>query len=338
MTRRCQVVDFNRLALTRRTPVKAIQLHALGAMVVVALAGCANQRSDNPESEEAMPPAEVVPKVLTIGIDGIRPDVLAEVPTPHLDRLAARGLYSDRAQTGSPTVSGPGWSSFLIGVWPEKHRVVSNDFSTSDYGNYPDFLTRLEQLNPTVNTMAVVDWEPLGAEVDGGPLISDAVDSVVVLNGYDLGWLEADSISGDIASDALNNSNVDAMFVYIGAADELSHRSEAIGAEYRGAIAAADRIVGRLVAAIEGRPNYGLEDWLIIMSSDHGRTDDGDHGGESEFERTIPFLISGPSISGGAPFEPPPRVVDVAVVALVHMGVEIDSAWALDGVPTGIVR
>ncbi|NIP93119.1 MAG: alkaline phosphatase family protein, partial [Akkermansiaceae bacterium] len=50
-----------------------------------------------------------------IGIDGVRPDVLAKVETPNLDSLAARGTFTGQAQTGSPTVSGPGWSSFLVG-------------------------------------------------------------------------------------------------------------------------------------------------------------------------------------------------------------------------------
>ena len=184
--------------------------------------------------------------------------------------------------------------------------------------------------------MAIVDWEPLGAAVDGGPLISDAVDAVIVLNGYDLGWLEADSISGKLAGDALLNTDVDALFVYIGGADELSHQSEAIGEEYRGAIAAADRIVGRLMAAVRARSTFGQEDWLVIMSSDHGRTEDGDHGGESEVEHTIPFLVSGTSAPAALDLEEAPRIVDVAVTALVHLGIELDPAWGLDG--TAILR
>ncbi|HIF21485.1 MAG TPA: alkaline phosphatase family protein, partial [Gemmatimonadetes bacterium] len=49
----------------------------------------------------AEPPAEaqstdagaLTPKVLVIGLDGVRPDVLAEVPTPNLDALAAEGAF-----------------------------------------------------------------------------------------------------------------------------------------------------------------------------------------------------------------------------------------------------
>jgi len=56
----------------------------------------------------------------------------------------------------------------LIGVWPEKHGVMSNDFSSNRYEDYPDFLTRLERVAPALNTFAAVDWLPLVTQTDGG--------------------------------------------------------------------------------------------------------------------------------------------------------------------------
>ena len=43
--------------------------------------------------------AQRTPKVLLIGIDGVRPDVLREVATPNLDALIQAGAFSDQAQT-----------------------------------------------------------------------------------------------------------------------------------------------------------------------------------------------------------------------------------------------
>lgn len=274
------------------------------------------------------------PKVLVIGIDGVRPDVLAEVHTPNLDALAADGLYSAEAQTGLPTVSGPGWSSLLIGVWPDKHGVTSNDFTSNAYDRHADFLTRLEQVDSSFSTLAVVDWRPLADTTDGGPVISPAVDSLVLLDGYEVGWLAADFFLTDVAGDLITTSDVDAAFVYLGAPDEISHETGAIGQDYQHALAASDNLVGKLVEAVRSRPTYADEDWLIIVSSDHGRRDDGSHGGDSPEERTIPFLVSGPSVQGA--LTEPPRIVDVAVTALVHMGVRPDPAWGLDGSPVGL--
>ncbi len=275
-------------------------------------------------------------KVLLIGLDGIRVDILAEAHTPNIDRLIANGFFSDRAQTKVRTVSGPGWSSMLIGARTDKHLVDGNDFTGNDYATYPDFLTRLEQVNPEFNTFAVIDWAPLGTTASGGPLISDAIDEKLFFDpgGAD-GYGRTDSLSVAAAVERLANQDIDAAFVYIGNTDEVGHATNSYAPEYRTAIEAADVLVGTLTAAVEERSTYADEDWLILICTDHGRRDDGGHGGESEKERTIFFLASGPSVVKGSP-DLAPNIVDVAVTALTHLGLEIDSAWSLDGRAVGL--
>jgi predicted AlkP superfamily pyrophosphatase or phosphodiesterase len=275
------------------------------------------------------------PKVLVIGIDGVRVDVLREVPTPNLDALAAAGFFNDRAENVRPTVSGPCWSSMLTGVAPEKHGVLNNNFASNHYREFPDFLTRIEMVRPLLATFAAVDWLPLGSTEGGGPLFSDAVDRKVVVDGYEFGWSEADSVSVMATAEEIRSGDSDALFVYLGAPDEISHESGGIGAEYRAAIAAADRHVGRLVDAVRGRPTFADEDWLILVSTDHGRTDEGDHGGESPEETTVFFLAHGPS-ADPTPAALPPNIMDVAVTALAHLGIEADPKWGLDGRVVGL--
>jgi len=274
-------------------------------------------------------------KVLLIGLDGIRVDVLAEVSTPHIDSLIGAGLFSDAAQTADPTWSGPCWSSMLTGVWPDKHGVYNNRFEGKDYTTYPDFLTRLEQLDTAFNTFAVVDWPPLAWEVSGGPLLSDAIDRLLVFSGDELGYGEADSASVVAAVEYLETADLDAAFVYVGNVDEVGHATSTLAPEYRAAMEVADAQVGALVAAVRRRPTFADEDWLILVSTDHGRTDDGGHGGYSPQEATIFYLASGPSVARGA-WEQPPEIVDVAVTALAHLGVEMDPAWRLDGKVVGL--
>lgn len=278
-----------------------------------------------------------VPKVLLIGIDGVRPDVLAEVDTPNLDALIADGAFSDRANTTRPTISGPAWSSMLIGVWPEKHGVLNNNFESNRYDEYPDFLTRLEGLRPELRTFAAIDWLPLATDDSGGPLIAGPLDELVALNGYDHGWAAGDGRVVDRAVAELSSEDPDAMFVYLGNPDETSHESGAIGEEYREAIALADEHVGALIEALHGRPTYDREDWLVLISTDHGRRADGGHGGASPEETTTFVLAYGPSvIQGGIPGTL--RIVDIAVTAFAHLDVEIDPAWGLDGTPLPIER
>lgn len=303
-------------------------------LTIAVLAAC-SVADDGPPEAAALEGAAATRKVLVIGIDGIRPDVLAEVPTPNLDALAADGMFSNQAQTRPPTVSGPGWSSMLIGVWPEKHGVVNNEFEGKQYDRYPDFLTRIEQVRTDLETFAAVDWLQLGADTLGGPLISDAVDVKHVFDGYTLTWPGGDSAVVDVTAQHLRDADPDAAFAYLGNPDETSHETGSIGEEYRAAIALADRHAGMLIDAIRARPTYAQEDWLILVSTDHGRRPDGGHGGDSLEERTIFYIASGPSARRGMA-DATPEIVDVAVTALAHLGIPIEPAWELDGKVVGL--
>jgi len=272
------------------------------------------------------------PKVLLIGLDGVRVDILAQAHTPNIDALAGAGLFSDQAWTGEETVSGPGWSSMVTGVWADKHGVHNNDFSENDYARFPDFLTRLEQVDTAFNTFAVLDWPPLGETVDGGPLISDAIDVKVTFDGEDLGYDVADSLSVLAAIDHLTHADPDAAFVYLGNIDVVGHDTSSLDSRYLAAIEAADVQVGQLLDAVRARATHADEDWLILMSTDHGRRDDGGHGGQSLEERTIFYLASGSARDAVGVDRPDgPFIVDVAVTALAHLGVAVDPAWGLDG-------
>lgn len=274
-------------------------------------------------------------KVLLIGLDGVRVDLMARVDTPVIDSLAAAGFFSDEAKTRVRTVSGPGWSSMVIGARTDKHLVDGNDFEGNDYATYPDFLTRIERERPELNTLAVTDWPPLGTTDSGGPLFSDEIDVKITFDGEADGYRYADSLSVEAAIRELRDTDVDAAFVYLGDIDVVAHETNSRSPQYRAAIEWADTRVGLLLQAVRGRPTYEEEDWLILMSTDHGRDDAGGHGGTSPSETTVFFLASGPSVEPGRT-DCPPEIVDVAVTALAHMGLGPDPAWNLDGRVRGL--
>jgi len=272
------------------------------------------------------------PRVLLIGIDGVRVDMLARADTPTLDSLAAAGFFSDEAQTRVRTVSGPGWSSMLTGVRTEKHGVDSNDFHGNRYSEWPDFLTRIELVQPELGTFAVVDWPPLGTTDSGGPLLSGAIDVKLNFDGEADGYGPADAASVEAAVEHLRTADVHAAFVYLGDPDVVSHETDSFSQEYRASIERADAQTAELLDAVRSRPGYADEDWLILVSTDHGRNDAGGHGGQSPSETTIFFLASGPSVSPGRT-DCPPEIVDVAATALAHLGIVVQD---LDGRPRGL--
>jgi predicted AlkP superfamily pyrophosphatase or phosphodiesterase len=287
--------------------------------------------------------ADRSPRVLVIGIDGVRPDILLKANTPNLEELIRTGAFSARAQTGLPTLSGPSWASLLTGVWKEKHGIMSNDFPFPEnrLDRYPDFLTRIEQVRPELRTFAVADWPPLiepqtseeGATAP--PVLSEAIDARVALDGGQTGWAEADERSVEAAVEELERNDPAALFVYLGNPDEVSHHTGSIEDEYVAAIERADRHVGRLLEAIRARPTYAAEDWLILVSTDHGRLPNGGHGGTTQEERTIFFLANGSRIPQGT-IPTPPEIVDVAATALHYLGIGPRPEWELDGEPVGL--
>jgi len=299
-----------------------------GALVLVGLA-CVGLPGPS-RAQDASPAAEA--RVLVVGIDGVRVDILRRADTPVLDSLAAAGFFSDRAFTPVRTVSGPGWSSMLTGVRTEKHGVDSNDFSPNRYAEWPDFLTRVERARPELGTFAVLDWPPLGTSADGGPLVSDAVDAKGNVDGETLGYGPADSASVTAAVEHLRSADVHAAFVYLGDPDVVAHETDSHSLAYRASLERADAQLGLLLDALRARPGHATENWLVLVSTDHGRNDAGGHGGDSPSETMIFFLASGPAVTPGRP-ACPPEITDVAATALSHLGI---AAEGLDGRPRGL--
>ncbi len=106
-------------------------------------------------------------RVLVIGIDGTRPDALAKAKTPNLDRLIQEGSFTDSAQIfgtryqKNDSISGPGWSSILTGVWADKHGVHDNTFKGRNYELFPHFFKHLKQVRPDATTVSLVSWSPI---------------------------------------------------------------------------------------------------------------------------------------------------------------------------------
>ena len=172
--------------------------------------------------------ADEVPasRVLWIGLDGCRPDALQKTETPHLDSLKKTGAwsYSTRIQGNryqkSDTSSGPGWSSFLTGVWADKHGVNDNSFKGRQYEKYPHVFQRIKERWPAAFTASFVDWEPIDK------YIVESCDLKVCYPAHGADQYAAnDVLLARAAAECLREQNPIAMMVYFGAIDETGHAS-----------------------------------------------------------------------------------------------------------------
>ncbi|MFG2295375.1 alkaline phosphatase family protein [Streptomyces sp. NPDC048603] len=272
-------------------------------------------------------------KVLVIGLDGVVLDRIKAANAPNLNGLMAQGLTAKSTLYANPmaaTSSGPGWSTIATGVWPDKHGVKDNSFTGKNYTAYPDFLTRIENASPALNTYAAADWEPITSTDQNGPIFSAKVDKRLSLKGDRDGYRNEDPKVAAAAAAELRDANPDASFVYLGEVDAAGHSSGASSQAYLDAIARVDALVGQLLTAVQQRPTYAQENWKILVTTDHGHTAAGGHGGSTIAERGTFVIARGAGIPAGS-VRDDVRLVDVAAIALQHVGVAAPST--LDGVP-----
>ncbi|MFJ5263623.1 alkaline phosphatase family protein [Streptomyces sp. NPDC088387] len=270
-------------------------------------------------------------KVLVIGMDGLRHDRIDAANAPHLKAMMREGTYGTSLLYANPmaaTSSGPGWSTLSTGVWPDKHGVKDNTFAGKNYTRYPGLLARLAQVRPGLSTYAALDWKPLDAQ----GTVTPGADAKLVLDGDADGYVQHDATIAAEAESVIRDQNPDVLFVYFGQSDIVGHNSGAASQAYLDQIAVQDAFVGRLRAAIQARPSYAGERWTVIVSTDHGHTDGGGHGGSAIEERRTFVLATGPGIAAGArPIDT--RLVDVVPTVLHQLGIAADPAWGLDGKP-----
>ncbi|GAB2574515.1 hypothetical protein GCM10027269_33480 [Kribbella endophytica] len=267
-------------------------------------------------------------KVLFVDVDGVRYDRLLQANTPHLDALAKQGQFGpsylhDNAITG--TNSGPGHSNMLTGVWPDKHKVMDNSFAGNNLVNYPDVTTRLERANPALSTFTTLDWTPLNQFLIASP------DVKMQQTGPDTQTTDRQSTSASI--EALSEHNPDFVYTYLHQGDATGHGIGSDTPQYVQAIENLDAYIGQLVQAMRSRPTYKSENWLVIVSTDHGSSGQS-HGGDQHTTRTGWILASGGDITRRTPVREW-RQVDVTPTILKHLRVPVDPAWNLDGIPIG---
>jgi predicted AlkP superfamily pyrophosphatase or phosphodiesterase len=288
-----------------------------------------------------VPAADPVKKVLFIGVDGTRFDAVEQADSPAFDALIAGGCHSpsclilgERYQKND-TVSGPGWSSILTGVWADKHGVHNNSFQGTKYEEFPHFFARLKELQPGAKTVSLVTWEPIHAKITSAADVSTSYEQ------KEHGVLDYDRYDTAATAEAvkqLTNGDPDALFLYLGQVDVAGHTHGFHPAvpQYIEAIERADKLIGQALAGVKARPTFPQEDWLVIVTSDHGGKGTGHGGGHAAPEILNSFLIVSGLAAKKGKLDEQVYIVDAPVTALVHLGVQPKAEWKLDGRAVGL--
>ncbi|WP_300665348.1 alkaline phosphatase family protein [Fluviicola sp.] len=286
-------------------------------------------------------------KLLFIGVDGVRSDALQQQITngnaPNIKSIFDAGMSTYDSWNMGTTSSGPSWSNMLTGVWQAKHGVSNNNYTGSNYNTFPYFPTRVKECRPDLKAVQITSWAPMSDNV------------------YNDGWnnkiiVPTDDAATQVAINQLQDPQLDLLFFYLNDCDAAGHGNgfNPTVAPYMNAIAYADSQIGQVLTALQARPNYSTEKWLILVCTDHGGSGTS-HGGNSNDERhiwwgasgyQIPHLVITGSDPGSFTFGTPPNPAviqqtpvqtDIAVTALNYLIRDTlciqshASTWNLDG-------
>ena len=248
--------------------------------------------------------------ILLLGIDGARWDIVAEDGAADtVSTLARQGRRHDMTME-VPTISGPGWASILTGTTHAEHGIRDNSLQGKDLWRHPDVLSRAFYDDQTTRTFAAVGWPVLADPAGPGPIIHwrkeqqlAELHRVMVFDGETYGYRRADAEVATAAGAYLAKIGFDFGFVYFCLADATGHLHGLLGEEYRSALRTIDGYVSSLIDLVRTRAEEHDEDWLVVITTDHGHRDEGGHGGASARERESWVVTWSPS--GSVPDWPP---------------------------------
>ncbi|MGC1240720.1 MAG: alkaline phosphatase family protein, partial [Chryseosolibacter sp.] len=132
----------------------------------------------------------------------------------------------------------------------------------------------------------------------------------------------------------IEKNGPDLSWVYLQYTDDMGHgfgNSE----KFYEAIRMADKQIGKVWAAIKEREKQFNEDWLIVITTDHGRDslEGKHHGGQSDRERLTWIVTNADNLNER--FKQTPAVVDIMPSICKHLGIPIpdEVKKEMDGVP-----
>lgn len=293
-------------------------------------------------------------KAIFVIVDGIPADVIEKLNTPHLDAIAKVGGYA-RAHVGgekggyseTPTISAVGYNSLLTGTWVNKHNVWDNDIAKPNY-NYRTIFRFLKEQYPNRKAAVFSSWEDNRTKLVGENL---SATGYLKLD-YHFDGLELDTLNYphdknrdfmhridesvvDKAADYIQKQAPDLSWVYLEYTDDMGHMYGDSPQFYK-AVEIMDRQMGRLWSAIQYREKNFHEDWVIYITTDHGRSEkDGKgHGGQSDRQRNTWIVTNAKGLNDYFK-NGNPGVVDIMPSLAKHLDIVIprDKLMEVDGIP-----
>ncbi len=249
--------------------------------------------------ESDLPQGKTVKKAVIIGYDGCRADILAEkeengaisylLKNGASNNLTYCGGVNYPAENTQDTSTAPGWCSIATGQWADVHGITGN--SITKKVEPKTLMTSLVEDGTIDSSAFITRWKGHFTNDD-----STYIDEKAYCedNNIDVDFNlreNNDDVHVGAMAEITNAECADFVFIIYENTDSAGHDYgfSFNNPGYKDAFKTEDAYGYEVIKAIEARETYETEDWLIIVTSDHGGIKTG-HGDASIQER-MTFVV-----------------------------------------------
>ncbi|MFA4979689.1 DUF4983 domain-containing protein [Sphingobacterium paramultivorum] len=200
------------------------------------------------------------PKVLMLIVDGARGESVRTANIPTMNGLLNHSIYSWVSlseEHDDATATGADLSSIITGVSQNKHLVIGDNFKNNNFQTFPTVYTRVasNMKNPEFKVYS------------SSKLFVDHLTPVAVAK---LESTDEEVVNG--IKEGLKQPELTMLTAHFTAIDKAGKASayDNSSAVYKAAIENFDKQVGEVIKALEQRPAFKKENWLVIITSSKG--------------------------------------------------------------------
>ncbi len=249
-----------------------------------------------------LPEGKTEKKAIIIGYDGCRADALkylGNTPLSGIGKMLDEGASLNLAYCGGvnypeentqATSTAPGWCSILTGEWADKHGITGNGITKTM--EYKTLLTALTEDGVIDSANFVTSWNGHFATDNSTYKLEKEYCEENDIN-VSFNFCNEDvATSNKVIKDLSQDDCSDFIFAIYEGPDHAGHT---FGFSTNSPIYEAGFVLNEILAyrtlnAIQNRDTYESEDWLIIITSDHGGN--GTSHGNASIQERMTFLVT----------------------------------------------